>query len=215
MAPSFVTWPTRNVARPRPLACVMRRAAHSRTWATEPGADSRSGRKTVWIESTISAWGFTSSSAACTAARSVSAHSRSPSPAMPRRSARIFTCAADSSAQTYSTGGRAFASARAASNSNVDFPIPGSPPISTSEPRTTPPPSTRSSSAMPVGSRSPASRTTSLSGCGRLDEGAPGRRPRAGASARSSTSCTYAPAPRRQSGHVPGFGLAKPHSWQR
>jgi len=32
--------------------------------------------------------------------------------------------------------------------------MPGSPPISTSEPRTTPPPSTRSSSPMPVGSRS-------------------------------------------------------------
>ena len=33
---------------------------------------------------------------------------------------------------------------------SVDFPIPGAPPISTSDPGTTPPPSTESSSPMPV-----------------------------------------------------------------
>ena len=41
----------------------------------------------------------------------------------------------------------------AACSSSVDLPMPGSPPSSTSEPGTTPPPSTRSNSSMPVGSR--------------------------------------------------------------
>ena len=85
---------------PRPLASVISRAPHSRTWATLPGADSRSGRNTVWIESITSARGLIVSSSACTAARSFSAHSSRPSPAMPSRSARIFTWAADSSADT-------------------------------------------------------------------------------------------------------------------
>ena len=38
----------------------------------------------------------------------------------------------------------------AACSSSVDLPMPGSPPISTSDPGTTPPPSTRSNSSMPV-----------------------------------------------------------------
>jgi hypothetical protein len=42
----------------------------------------------------------------------------------------------------------------AACSSSVDFPIPGSPPSSISEPGTTPPPSTRSNSPMPVDRRS-------------------------------------------------------------
>src|SRR3954469_8402085 len=37
--------------------------------------------------------------------------------------------------------------------SSVDFPMPGSPPTSSTEPRTKPPPVTRSSSAMPEESR--------------------------------------------------------------
>ena len=41
----------------------------------------------------------------------------------------------------------------AACNSSVDLPMPGSPPSSTIEPGTMPPPSTRSSSPMPVDSR--------------------------------------------------------------
>jgi hypothetical protein len=85
---------------PRPFARVIRRAPHSRTCATLPGADSRSGKNTVWIESMISARGFTSSRCPWTTDRSFSGQSRSPSVAMPSRSARIFTCAADSSAVT-------------------------------------------------------------------------------------------------------------------
>ena len=60
MAPSLVTWPTRKVAMPRPFEKSMRRAAHSRTWLTLPGADSSPGRNTVWIESTTSARGLSS-----------------------------------------------------------------------------------------------------------------------------------------------------------
>ncbi len=37
-APSLVTWPTRMTAMPVALAMRVRWAAHSRTWATEPGA---------------------------------------------------------------------------------------------------------------------------------------------------------------------------------
>ena len=47
-------------------------------------------------------------------------------------------------------GGRCRASAAAACISSVDLPMPGSPPTSSAEPRTKPPPVTRSSSPMPV-----------------------------------------------------------------
>ena len=199
----------------RPLASVIRRAPHSRTCATLPGADSSAGRNTVWIESTMSTRGLTASSSACTADRSLSAHSSSPSPRMPSRSARILTCAADSSAVTYSTGGVICASLRAASSTSVDLPMPGSPPIRMSEPRTRPPPSTRSSSPMPVSVRSPRSITTSVSGIGRVPAAMAPRRPLGAGAARSSTSGTSSPVVRLQSGHVPGFGVAKPHCWQR
>ena len=43
---------------------------------------------------------------------------------------------------------------------SVDLPIPGAPPSSTSEPGTRPPPSTRSSSPMPVGSATGAAPTS-------------------------------------------------------
>ena len=45
-------------------------------------------------------------------------------------------------------------SCAAACSSSVDLPMPGSPPSSTSEPGTMPPPSTRSNSPMPLGMRS-------------------------------------------------------------
>ena len=93
-------------------------------------------------------------------------------------------------------------------------PTPGSPPISTSEPRTTPPPSTRSSSPMPVRTRSSALHRDLLQ---RAGPGGRRRSPtrRARAAGRSSTSGTSSPVARLQSGHVPGFGLANPHCWQR
>ena len=47
----------------------------------------------------------------------------------------------------------ALAKAAASCSSSVDLPMPGSPPISSAEPGTMPPPVTRSSSARPVGMR--------------------------------------------------------------
>jgi len=41
------------------------------------------------------------------------------------------------------------------------------------------------------------------------------RRAVRGETCRSSTSWTQLLPERRQSEHVPGFGLVKPHSWQR
>ena len=97
---------------------------------------------------------------------------------------------------------------------SVDLPIPGEPPSSTSEPGTSPPPSTRSSSPMPVDRRRTGAAPTSRSGT--AQPGALGRprqpparprrgrpRPRAprGAGMRSSTSVFQAP-------HGPGTGRA-------
>ena len=53
------------------------------------------------------------------------------------------------------------ANCAAACSSSVDLPMPGSPPSSTSDPGTIPPPSTRSNSPMPVLSRSDAGASTS------------------------------------------------------
>src|SRR5690606_35014641 len=81
----------------------------------------------------------------------------------PRRAARRATCCTDSSAHTYSTLPCSCAKLWLACRSRVDFPMPGSPPISTTDPGTTPPPSTRSSSAMPVRLRLSREGSTSLS----------------------------------------------------
>ena len=53
IAPSLVTWPTRNTAQPVVLAMRINRLAHSRTCETLPGALAMSGRYIVWIESII------------------------------------------------------------------------------------------------------------------------------------------------------------------
>src|SRR6476660_8903926 len=67
------------------------------------------------------------------------------------RSARSFTCAADSSPVTYRTLWPVRANLAATSSSRVDLPTPGSPASRITAPGTTPPPSTRSSSPIPVG----------------------------------------------------------------
>ena len=50
-APSLVTWPTSTMQVPPALAARVRWAAHSRTCATEPGAEVSWSEYTVWIES--------------------------------------------------------------------------------------------------------------------------------------------------------------------
>ena len=72
MAPSLVTWPTRNSTHPDSLAKRISRAAASRTWDTEPGAEAMSGRYMVWMESTTHTWGSSWSSRWATTSMSFS-----------------------------------------------------------------------------------------------------------------------------------------------
>ena len=74
--------------------------AASRTCATEPGALESSAECSVWTESTTQASGRSDSIAAATEARSVSARTGTSRALSPSRSARIRTCAADSSPVT-------------------------------------------------------------------------------------------------------------------
>ena len=143
------------------MATRRSRDAASRTWATEPGAEPISDEKSVCTESITQTSGRSRSSVAQTVSSSVSARI-STFPAPPRRAARSFTCAVDSSPVT-SKARRSFEMAASAESSSVDLPTPGSPPTSTSEAGTSPPPSTRSSSGTPVESRSASSATTSTS----------------------------------------------------
>src|SRR5690625_159518 len=80
----------------------------------------------------------------------VSAKTYSKSAVIPRRSARSFVCCVDSSPETYNTGNFFSANEADICKRSVDFPIPGSPPIKTSEPGTTPPPKTRLNSLIDV-----------------------------------------------------------------
>ena len=74
----------------------------------------------------------------------------------PRRAARSRTCAPDSSPVAYRTPDPAATPAATWSRS-VDLPMPGSPPTRTTDPATSPPPSTRSNSPIPTGRRTSAS----------------------------------------------------------
>ena len=90
----------------------------------------------------------------------VSVITRSLSWGKPRRRARMATCCCDSSPVTYSAGMRS-AMAQRVCKRMVDLPMPGSPPISTTEPSTRPPPRTRSSSVESVEKRGISSTLTS------------------------------------------------------
>ena len=103
---------------------------------------------------------------ASTASRFVSATIGTLSAPSPSRSARSLTCAADSSPDTYRTLCPAAARRPSAPVVSVDLPMPGDPPINTSDPGTKPPPSTRSSSPMPVRRRSTFAARTSRSATG-------------------------------------------------
>ena len=103
--------------------------------------------------------GRSRSSVAQTSSRFVSARMWTSAPP-PRRSARSFTCAADSSPVTRRTLCSAL-SERSAMSKSVDLPIPGSPLTRTRLAGTRPPPRTRSSSATPVGIRSASPASTS------------------------------------------------------
>ncbi|MNZ45836.1 hypothetical protein D3C78_635000 [compost metagenome] len=74
----------------------------------------------------------------------------------------MATCCWDSSPVTYSAG-MLLARLHKVCNRMVDLPMPGSPPISTTEPSTKPPPRTRSSSLEAVEKRGTSSTLTSAS----------------------------------------------------
>lgn len=76
----------------------------------------------------------------------------------------LFALGVHSSPLTYSTL-RVAPIAASDCSSNVDLPMPGSPPISTTPPGTSPPPSTRSNSDTPEGMRASSRASTSDSRC--------------------------------------------------
>ena len=131
----------------------------------------------------------------------------------PRRSARRRTCCALSSAVTYNEGPVAPASN---CKRSVLLPMPGSPPSNVTEPGTKPPPRTRSSSPMPVGTGSLSLGLTSPIGV--ASPGGTSARPAARVtndSSGPSTSSTrefHAPHARHLPDH---FGNEPPHSVHR
>ena len=96
----MVTWPTSTEDMARSFEVRTRRCAHSRTWATEPGAEESAGSNTVWIESMATTSGATDSMWPSTCGSAVSDTSHRFGGSAPRRSARRRTCWADSSAVT-------------------------------------------------------------------------------------------------------------------
>ncbi len=99
-APSLVTWPTSTIAVPRLLAMRVSCAAHSRTCATEPGAEVSSSLYIVWMESITHTAGCSASRVALIFSRLISATTRTCEPSSPRRRERSATCAPDSSPVT-------------------------------------------------------------------------------------------------------------------
>ena len=154
---------------PRSFASCTSWCAHSRTCPTEPGAEPSSGSCTVWMESTTSTSGFTSSTAAITDGSDVSDTSHNRPSSVPRRSARKRTCWRLSSADTSRQRSPPAERAERTCSSSVDFPMPGSPPSSVTEPGTSPPSSTRSSSDTPVGRGAHSAASTSRIGTARSD----------------------------------------------
>ena len=137
-------------------------AATSLIWLTLPAVESTVEQYMVCTESTIIRSGAVSWASARMAPISVSLKMRQLDASPPSLSARIFTCFTDSSPVTYSV----FSSGRCRGNCSerVLLPIPGSPPISTRDPFTMPPPSRRSTSALPSDTRSSCVVDTSFSG---------------------------------------------------
>src|SRR2546425_12318622 len=130
------------------------------------------------------------------------------------RAAHSRTWSGDSSPETYSVRIPACSRRAAHWSSSVDLPIPGSPPTSTTDPGTIPPPNTKSNSGRPVLHRSTLLLSTSESRTGGTLEGSafprstfPTFRPTT-----SSTSVFHAP---HASQRPPHFGCSAPQSVQR
>ena len=152
MDPSLFTWPMTNTVTFFPLASCMRAMVQSFTCPTLPGGLSSAPLYKVWIESTMRMSGSSPATDWSTSSNAVSDSTSRLPPPTPSRWARSFNCRTDSSPETYSTR---FPLHRLPQiwSIRVDFPTPGAPPTRTSDPFTAPPPSTRSSSPMPVKNR--------------------------------------------------------------
>src|SRR5579875_894830 len=102
-------------------------------------------------------------------------------------------------------------------SASVDLPTPGSPPIKTSDPGTSPPPSTRSTSPIPRTTRGASSRDTSVIGVATAGGAAAAARPptvpppRDGAGTGSSTNVFHPPQPGQRPSH---FADSYPQVWQ-
>ena len=133
-----------------PFAICIRTPVDSRTCDTLPGADPTLSLYMVCILSIMTIWGFLRSITLRIVSRFVSHNNSRLSVKVPIRSARILIWCKDSSPDTYSTDRFWFDRFLHTCSNSVDLPIPGSPPTRTREPRTIPPPSTRSSSFIEV-----------------------------------------------------------------
>jgi hypothetical protein len=85
---------------PFSFASRVRRAAHSRTWLTDPGAAGSVSVHAVCMESTTSTSGLRASTSASTRSTLVSAQASTPDNASPSRCPRAATCARLSSPVT-------------------------------------------------------------------------------------------------------------------
>ncbi len=165
-SPSLVTWPTTRSGTPLDLARRVRRSTQARTCARLPAGCASAGSDTDWRESTTTSAGRCASTAATIASMSGPSRASRCAGTRPSRVARPLTWVSDSSAEASSTSDPAAASEQSTWKSSVDLPMPGGPKSSVTEPATTPPPRTRSSSPTPVGRGRAPSVDTSRSGTG-------------------------------------------------
>ena len=149
IAPSLLTWPIIKVVISSDFASFKSAFVHSLTWETLPGIEEDSGLLMVWIESIIKMSGWVNSASAQINSMFVSVIKKRFSFSTLSLEARILICLFDSSPETYRIFKSLFIYLQIC-KSSVDFPIPGVPPKSESEPLTIPPPKTLSSSLKPV-----------------------------------------------------------------
>ena len=149
MAPSLVTWPMSRIGMPLALAAATSRATAPRTCEGLPGPPATVASNSVCTESTTASGGWRLSIVAMTVSRSPSIKTWTVGEAHPTRRARSPSCSADSSPEQYSAADSGLPHRWATCSARVDLPIPGSPPSSTTDPGTRPPPRTRSTSARP------------------------------------------------------------------
>ncbi len=144
--------------------------------------------------------------------RFVSHNRATSSPNSPILVARSLICFRDSSPDMYRTFCFLTERFRHTCRSSVDFPIPGSPPTRIKEPGIIPPPSTRSSSSMPVVVRSSLLIEISFNLAGSVTA----RDFRTAAPPFFTTGSSVNVFHSRQPGHCPShFGDSYPHSLQK